>query len=50
MLQSQRNKKLSLLDDIDILVKKIGSVNTVKISDGKLIGYNTDYLGFRNLL
>ena len=38
---------LSFLDDIDTTAKKIGSVNTVKISDGKLIGYNTDYLGFR---
>ena len=38
---------ISLLDDIDTTAKKIGSVNTVKISDGKLIGYNTDYLGFR---
>ena len=38
---------ISLLDDIDNTAKKIGSVNTVKISDGKLIGYNTDYLGFR---
>ena len=38
---------ISLLDDIDTTAKKIGSVNTVKILDGKLIGYNTDYLGFR---
>ena len=42
-----KEKIISLLDDIDIIAKKIGSVNTVKISDGKLIGYNTDYLGFR---
>ena len=42
-----KEKIISLLDDIDTTAKKIGSVNTVKISDGKLIGYNTDYLGFR---
>lgn len=42
-----KEKIIPLLDDIDIIAKKIGSVNTVKISDGKLIGYNTDYLGFR---
>ena len=42
-----KEKIISFLDDIDTTAKKIGSVNTVKISDGKLIGYNTDYLGFR---
>lgn len=42
-----KEKIIPLLDDIDTTAKKIGSVNTVKISDGKLIGYNTDYLGFR---
>ena len=48
MLQSHTKKKsYRIFDDIDIIAKKIGSVNTVKISDGKLIGYNTDYLGFR---
>ena len=27
--------------------KKIGAVNCIKISEGKLIGYNTDAFGFR---
>ena len=27
--------------------KKIGSVNTIKISDGKMYGYNTDYYGLK---
>lgn len=34
------------LDAIDPTAAKIGAVNTVKIEDGKLIGYNTDAHGF----
>lgn len=34
------------LDFIDETAKKIGAVNTVKIIDGKLHGYNTDAHGF----
>ncbi len=34
------------LDFIDETAKKIGAVNTVKIVDGKLHGYNTDANGF----
>ncbi len=34
------------LDFIDETAKKIGAVNTVKIVDGKLHGYNTDAKGF----
>ena len=41
---------IPLLDDIDPLAKEIGAVNTVKVSDGKLIGYNTDAYGFEMLL
>lgn len=37
---------MDLLDEIDTLASKIGSVNTVKIINGKLIGYNTDGEGF----
>lgn len=36
------------LDETDPVAQKIGAVNTVKIHEsGKLIGYNTDYFGFR---
>ncbi|HQU92172.1 MAG TPA: shikimate dehydrogenase [Pyrinomonadaceae bacterium] len=35
-----------LLDGIDETAEKIGAVNTVKIEDGKLFGYNTDAPGF----
>jgi 3-dehydroquinate dehydratase/shikimate dehydrogenase len=34
------------LDSVDETAQKIGAVNTVKIEDGKLIGFNTDALGF----
>ena len=34
------------LDSIDPTAAKIGAVNTIKIDDGKLTGYNTDAHGF----
>ncbi|MEP7074637.1 MAG: shikimate dehydrogenase, partial [Acidobacteriota bacterium] len=34
------------LDEIDETSRSIGAVNTVKVEEGKLIGYNTDALGF----
>lgn len=37
---------LAHLDEIDETGKKIGAVNTVRIEDGKLFGYNTDAPGF----
>ncbi|CAH1000082.1 Shikimate dehydrogenase (NADP(+)) [Neolewinella maritima] len=39
---------LSLLDAIDPIAASIGAVNTVIVHDGRLTGYNTDYLGFRD--
>jgi shikimate dehydrogenase len=37
---------MPLLDGIDPLAKAIGAVNTIANENGKLIGYNTDGLGF----
>lgn len=37
---------IPFLDDLDESAKEVGSVNTVKVEDGKFIGYNTDGLGF----
>ncbi|MGL4973547.1 MAG: shikimate dehydrogenase family protein, partial [Culicoidibacterales bacterium] len=37
---------LALIDDCDRHAQAIGAVNTVVRVDGKLIGYNTDWLGF----
>lgn len=36
---------LKYLDILDLEAKKIGSVNTVVLENGKVKGYNTDYLG-----
>jgi 3-dehydroquinate dehydratase/shikimate dehydrogenase len=37
---------IKYLDVLDESAKKIGAVNTVKIENGKLFGYNTDAQGF----
>lgn len=39
---------LPFLDDVDPVAARIGAVNTVAINNGRLIGYNTDYIGFRD--
>lgn len=42
---------IELLNHIDPIAKKIGAVNTIKIDkQNKLIGYNTDYIGFKQSL
>ena len=38
---------LPYLDYIDKEAKKIGAVNTIKIKNNQLIGYNTDHYGFK---
>mgnify|MGYP001034839935 FL=1 len=40
-----KEKVIPYLDDIDSLAKKIGAVNTIVNSHGKLKGYNTDFYG-----
>lgn len=40
-----KEKVLPYLDDIDAVAKKIGAVNTIVNDNGRLIGYNTDWLG-----
>ena len=37
---------INYLDHIDETAEKIGAVNTVKVEEGKLFGYNTDAEGF----
>ncbi len=39
----------SLVDDVDENAQFLGSINTVKNIDGKLVGYNTDFLGFMEM-
>ncbi|PPK86292.1 shikimate dehydrogenase [Neolewinella xylanilytica] len=39
---------LPLLDEVDSVARRIGAVNTIRISEGRTTGFNTDYLGFRD--
>ena len=41
---------MPFLDEIDAAAANIGAVNTVVNRAGKLIGYNTDYLGLKALI
>lgn len=42
-----KKEVMAYLDELDPNAEEIGAVNTIKISkEGKLKGYNTDYLGF----
>ena len=42
---------IELLNHIDPIAKKIGAVNTIKIDkQNNLLGYNTDYIGFKQSL
>jgi len=42
---------IKYLDRIDSNAQKIGAINTIKITaERKLIGYNTDYIGFKESL
>lgn len=41
---------IQYLDEIDPLAIEYGAVNTVKIADGALMGYNTDGMGFARSL
>ena len=38
------------LDEIDEAAKEIGAVNTIVNRDGKLYGYNTDFIGLKRLI
>ncbi len=41
---------MSYLDEIDPLAREIGAVNCIVNRDGKLVGYNTDCVGFMDML
>ena len=45
-----KEKAIPYLYFISENAKKIGAVNTVRNEDGKLYGYNTDYMGMRALI
>lgn len=44
-----KEKIMPLLDEIDDSARAVGSVNTVKNENGKLVGYNTDIYGMKYL-
>jgi shikimate dehydrogenase len=45
-----KQEVIPYLDDLDPACKDIGAVNCIKIKNGKLKGYNTDYIGFKDSL
>ena len=45
-----KEKVIPYLYSIDPVAQKIGAVNTIVNKEGKLYGYNTDYLGLKSLI
>lgn len=45
-----KEQVIPLLDKLNKQAKKIGAVNTIKFKKNRLIGYNTDYYGFKKSL
>lgn len=45
-----KEQVISYLDGLDAACAQIGAVNCIRIRDGKKIGFNTDYLGFKQSL
>ena len=45
-----KEQVIPYLDGLDPACAQIGAVNCIRIRDGKKIGFNTDYLGFKQSL
>ncbi len=45
-----KEQVIPFLDEMDPGSQAIGAVNCIQVKDGKLKGYNTDYIGFKNSL
>lgn len=45
-----KKRVMRFMDEMDPLVSRAKAVNTIKVEGDKLIGYNTDLLGFRKSL
>ena len=45
-----KEEVIPFLDELDLVAKAIGAVNTIVFKDGKRLGYNTDHIGFKNTL
>jgi shikimate dehydrogenase len=42
-----KEKVISFLDEMDDSAQKVGAVNVIKINKDRLVGYNSDFFGFR---
>lgn len=45
-----KEQVIPYLDELEAGCKSIGAVNTIKVTGSKLVGYNTDYIGFKQSL
>lgn len=45
-----KKEVIPFLTDLDDSARKVGAVNVIKFTQGGLIGYNSDYFGFRESL
>ena len=45
-----KEQVIPYLDDLEEGAREIGAVNTIRINKGRLMGYNTDYIGFKESL
>lgn len=45
-----KEQVIPYLNELDPACRKIGAVNSIHVKNGKLIGFNTDYLGFKESL
>src|SRR5690606_528413 len=45
-----KEKVIPYLDDLEPGCRLIGAVNTIKVAGDKLVGFNTDYIGFKQSL
>lgn len=45
-----KEQVIPFLDELDEAAKEIGAVNVIKRVKGKLVGYNSDYYGFKSTL
>lgn len=45
-----KQEVIPMMDEMDNAAQRIGAVNVIKIRNGKLKGYNSDYFGFKRSL
>ncbi|MCC9137038.1 shikimate dehydrogenase family protein [Pontibacter silvestris] len=45
-----KEQVIPLLNELDEAAASVGAVNTIRISNGRTKGYNTDYIGFKESL